>query len=295
MKENGDESLSDNNNKKSNDPSSLKYDKFKGMTAEQIINRYESVLSSREKQFFELTQEIGKASHIIQKLKQKKEDYIYNNVLLKDIFSKREQQLKQELSNKEITFMKLTDIEHKFDDLQNKIEYIINKQNALADLSMREKERMNQDKEEGKTLLGKEMHEEKEKEMNKKENKKNDDNNIIIKDANYSNDSNDNINNNGDVLEKKEEKNNNIIIEDINDEKKEMKDNKNEIKDVVTEKKEKKEKENSFLLAKERLNRLKKEKNKKMQKLDLSEFLSQSNDNNNNDNDNNNNNNNSNV
>ena len=289
MKENGDESLSYNNNKKSNGPSSLKNDKFKGMTAEQIINRYESVLSSREKQFFELTQEIGKASHIIQKLKQKKEDYIYNNVLLKDIFSKREQQLKQELSNKEITFMKLTDIEHKFDDLQNKIEYIINKQNALADLSMREKERMNQDKEEGKTLLGKEMHEEKEKEMNNKENKKNDDNNIIIKDVNnYSNDSNDNINNNGDVLEKKEEKNNNIIIEDINDKKKEMKDNKNEIKEVP-EKKEKKEKENSFLLAKERLNRLKKEKNKKMQKLDLSEFLSQSNDNNDNDNNNNNN------
>ena len=286
MKEKDDEDSLYDNNKKSNDgPSSLKNDKFKGMTAEQIINKYESVLLSREKQFFELTQEIGKASHIIRTLKQKKEDYIYNNVLLKDLFSKREQQLKQELSNKEITFMKLTDMEHKCDDLENKIEYIINKQNALADLSMkeRERERMNQDKEEGKTLLGKEM--KKEKVNYNKENKE--DENDEIKD---SNDSNDIINNNGDGLEKKEEKNNNIINIESNEEKKEIKENIKEIKNIKDAVPEKKE--NSFLLAKERLNRLKKEKNKKIQKLDLSEFLSQSNENNdNNDNNNNNNNN----
>ena len=289
MKEKDDEDSLYDNNKKSNDgPSSLKNDKFKGMTAEQIINKYESVLLSREKQFFELTQEIGKASHIIQTLKQKKEDYIYNNVLLKDLFSKREQQLKQELSNKEITFMKLTDMEHKCDDLENKIDYIINKQNALADLSMkeRERERMNQDKEEGKTLLGKEMQKEKEKENNNKEENKKDENDAI-KDSNDSNDNNDIINNNEDGLEKKEEKNNNINI-DSNEEKKEIKENIKEIKntkDAVPEKKE-----NSFLLAKERLNRLKKERNKKIQKLDLSEFLSQSNENNDNNNINNNNN-----
>ena len=97
-------------------PSSLKNNKFEGLTAEQIINKYENVLFSREKQFYELSQEVGKLTQKIQILAQKKEKSKYNNDMLKDIYTKNEQLLKQELSNKEIAFMKLTDLKRKYDD-----------------------------------------------------------------------------------------------------------------------------------------------------------------------------------
>ena len=148
---------SSENLKKATAPSSLKNNKFEGLTAEQIIKKYENVLFSREKQFFELSQEIGKLTQKVQNLVQRKEKSKYNNDILKDIFSKNEQRLKQELTNKEIVFMKLTLIEHKHDDLQNKIDDIIFKQNALADSTQKEKERMNQDKEEGKKLIDKDI------------------------------------------------------------------------------------------------------------------------------------------
>ena len=141
----------ENDNSKSNKKnipiSSLKNNKFKNLTAEQIIKKYEDVLFSREKQFYELSNEIGKLTQKIQFLVQKKEKSKYNNTILKDIYSKDDELLKQELSNKEIAFMKLTDLEHKYDDLQNKIDDVINKQNALADSTQREKEKMIQDKE----------------------------------------------------------------------------------------------------------------------------------------------------
>ena len=162
--------------------SSLKNNKFKNLTAEQIIKKYEDVLFSREKQFYELSNEIGKLTQKIQYLVQKKEKSKYNNEILNDIFSKKQQLLKQELSNKEIVFMKLTDLEHKYDDLQIKIDDVINKQNALADSTQREREKMIQDKEEGKTLIDKELNlcakeaqeakEEKEEKEEKKKKKK---------------------------------------------------------------------------------------------------------------------------
>ena len=160
MEEKGEKSINSNNTC----PSSLKNDKFKGLTAEQIIKKYENVLYSREKQFFELSQEITKTTQKIQVLMKRKEKCKYNNDLLKEILSKNEKILKQELSNKEIGFMKLTDLEHKYDDLQTKIDDIINKQNSLADSTQREKKRMNQDKEEGKQLIEKETYKDKKKE-----------------------------------------------------------------------------------------------------------------------------------
>ena len=39
--------------------SSLKNSKFENMTAEQVIKKYEEVLTSREKQIYELSSEIG--------------------------------------------------------------------------------------------------------------------------------------------------------------------------------------------------------------------------------------------
>ena len=263
-------------------PSSLKNNKFEGLTAEQIIKKYEDVLFSREKQFFELSQEIGKLTQKVQNLVQRKEKSKYNNDILKDIFSKNEQRLKQELTNKEIVFMKLTLIEQKHDDLQNKIDDIIYKQNALADSTQKEKERMNQDKEEGKKLIDKDIFN-------------------VIKEENKINNSEKEINN-----EIKEE----IITEDLKkDDKRENQNKNNEIKSEENNKKVDKEitkkienikvnkekndvnipekNENSFNLARERLNKLKKEKGERIKKLNLSElFASQTN--NENDNKNNN-------
>ena len=205
-------------NKKNIPISSLKNNKFKNWTAEQIIKKYEDVLFSREKQFYELSNEIGKLTQKIQFLVQKKEKSKYNNNILNDIFSKKQQLLKQELSNKEIVFMKLTDLEHKYDDLQNKIDDIINKQNALADSTQREREKMIQDKEEGKKLIDKELNnetkeekeEKEEKAEEEKENEIKNSENEIIKENNMNNIKEQNI-------EKIEEmKNENNINENIN-------------------------------------------------------------------------------
>ena len=313
MEINENENNSNSSSKKEIKPSSLKNNKFKGLTAEQIIKKYEDVLYSREKQFFELSQEIGKNTQKIQDLVQKKEKCKHNNSILKDILAKNEQLLKQELSNKEISFMKLSDLEQKYDDLQNKIDYIINKQNAIADSTMKEKERLSQDTEEGQKLIEKvhqkEIVEEKinnnaestgvdiSEDIDKTESEAKKENN---NDANTDTDSNVNNDKASNEIEEKEENqnndknistninNNNVLI---NENKKEDNKDSNEIKEVKDKDMEKdieakpktevpEKKETSFSKARERLNKIKKNKNEKVQKLNLSEFLSQSNNNN---------------
>ena len=111
------------NSKKENIQSSIKNIKLKGLTSEQIIKKYENVLFSREKQFYELSNEITKLTQTIQNLVEKKNKSKYNNDKLKEILENNEKILKQELSNKEIGFMKLTDLEHKYDNL-NKIKQL---------------------------------------------------------------------------------------------------------------------------------------------------------------------------
>ena len=273
---------SSENIKKATAPSSLKNNKFEGLTAEQIIKKYENVLFSREKQFFELSQEIGKLTQKVQNLVQRKEKSKYNNDILKDIFSKNEQRLKQELTNKEIVFMKLTLIEHKHDDLQNKIDDIIFKQNALADSTQKEKERMNQDKEEGKKLIDKDIFN-------------------VIKEENKINNTEKEINNEikEEIItedlkkdDKKENQNKNDEITSEENNKKNDKENTKKIENIKVNKEKTdvnapEKNENSFNLARERLNKLKKEKGERIKKLNLSElFASQTN--NENDNKNNN-------
>ena len=273
---------SSENLKKATAPSSLKNNKFEGLTAEQIIKKYENVLFSREKQFFELSQEIGKLTQKVQNLVQRKEKSKYNNDILKDIFSKNEQRLKQELTNKEIVFMKLTLIEHKHDDLQNKIDDIIFKQNALADSTQKEKERMNQDKEEGKKLIDKDIFNVI-KEENKINNTEKEINNeikeeIITEDLKKDN--------------KKENQNKNDEITSEENNKKNDKENTKKIENIKVNKEKSdvnvpEKNENSFNLARERLNKLKKEKGERIKKLNLSElFASQTNSENDNKNNN---------
>ena len=302
---------SGNNPKKNITPSSLKNIKFNGMTPEQIIKKYESVLSFREKQFLELSQEAAKVTQKIQNLVQKKEKSKYNNNILKDIYAKNEQLLKQELSNKEIAFMKLTDLEHKYDDLQNKIDYVINRQNAIADSTQKEKEKKLQNKEEGQkvvdmeesshktkeeiiiekeNIMEKENKENIEKENLEKENKEilNEDNNKKEEnDKNLNEEKKENmINDNKEEDKKIIENNENKEKEKENKENKDNKDNKDNIEvkenEIKPKNENKEKKRNSFLLAKERLNKIKKEKKEKSEKLNLFDIYNQTNNNDNN-------------
>ena len=258
------ENIISNNIQNEISSSSLKNDKFKGLTSEDIIKKYEDVLFSREKQIKYMTKEIGKINKTIKSLKEKKEKSKYNNDTLKEALSKDESILKQELSNKEFLFMKLNNLENKYDDLQNKIDYIINRQNALAESFLRKKGKLNQNNEENKKLIDKNPPLIREKEiLNQSGEEK-----IILREELKEEKK---INNdNKDIIEFEEKINDNKKEKEI-DEKTEKVDNKN-----------KKAKENTFLSARERLNKLKekKEKKEKVQKLNLSEILNQKNNNN---------------
>ena len=238
-----------NNLKKEIAPSSLKNDQFKGLTSTQIINKYEDVLLSREKQFFELSNEITKLTQTIQILVEKKNKSKYKNDKLKEILEKNQKILKQELSNKEIAFMKLTELEHKYDDLQDKIDDIINKQNALVELKEK-----NEDEENRKVILP---------------NKKNiyEENNIINSDIQETEMIKDEIKENNNIIKdlKNESISENKIIDNNITEK-----GKNDSKKTESQEK----KPNTYISAKERLNRLK-EKKEKVQKLNLSKIINQ--------------------
>ncbi len=239
------------NSKKENIQSSIKNIKLKGLTSEQIIKKYENVLFSREKQFYELSNEITKLTQTIQNLVEKKNKSKYNNDKLKEILENNEKILKQELSNKEIGFMKLTDLEHKYDDLQNKIDDIINKQNALAE---------------------------------SKEKNENEENiNLIDKNKQNIEDEKNRVKNNIIKEEKKDEENKKINEEikvDKNEEKSEKKNiEKNDNINIEQKFEYKEKKETRVISARERLNKLK-EKKEKLQKLNFSEIISQTNNNN---------------
>ena len=239
------------NSKKENIQSSIKNIKLKGLTSEQIIKKYENVLFSREKQFYELSNEITKLTQTIQNLVEKKNKSKYNNTKLKEILENNEKILKQELSNKEIGFMKLTDLEHKYDELQNKIDDIINKQNALAE---------------------------------SKEKNENEENiNLIDKNKQNIEDEKNRVKNNIIKEEKKDEENKKINEEikvDKNEEKSEKKNiEKNDNINIEQKFEYKEKKETRVISARERLNKLK-EKKEKLQKLNFSEIISQTNNNN---------------
>ena len=155
-------------------------------------------------------------------------------------------------ANKEIGFMKLTDLEHKYDDLQNKIDDIINKQNALA--------------------------ESKEKNESEENIKLNDENKQKMEEEK-------NIKENNIIKEEQKDEGNKIIYEEKKIIKNEEKSEKNNIeindKNNVEQKIENKEKkETKAISALERLNKLK-EKKEKIQKLNLSEIIGQTYNNNN--------------
>ena len=106
--------------------SSLKNFNFEGMTTEEIINKYESVLSTREKQILDLTVEIGNSNSEINKLTDEIEKYDKENEVLLNKINKIEKNISQELSNKEIMFMRLQQKESEVEFLQIQLDALIN-------------------------------------------------------------------------------------------------------------------------------------------------------------------------
>ena len=105
--------------------STLKNFNFEGMTTEEIINKYESVLSTREKQILDLTVEIGNANSEINKLTDEIEKYDKENVTLLNKINKIEKNISQELSNKEIMFNRLQQKESEVEFLQIQLDALI--------------------------------------------------------------------------------------------------------------------------------------------------------------------------
>ena len=105
--------------------STLKNFNFEGMTTEEIINKYESVLSTREKQILDLTVEIGNANAEINKLTDEIEKYDQENVTLLNKINKIEKNISQELSNKEIMFTRLQQKESEVEFLQIQLDALI--------------------------------------------------------------------------------------------------------------------------------------------------------------------------
>lgn len=97
--------------------SSLKHFNFTGWTADQILEKYESVLDSREKQITDLTIELGTLNETLNCCIEKCTNYVEENDTLKTKLKRRDDQLAQELTNKEILFMKLDRKEVECDEL----------------------------------------------------------------------------------------------------------------------------------------------------------------------------------
>ena len=106
--------------------SSLKNFNFEGMTTEEIINKYESVLSTREKQILDLTVEIGNSNSEINKLTDEIEKYDKENEVLLNKINKIEKNISQELNNKEIMFERLQKKESEVEFLQIQLDALIN-------------------------------------------------------------------------------------------------------------------------------------------------------------------------
>ena len=122
--------------------SSLKNFNFEGMTTEEIINKYESVLSTREKQILDLTIEIGNANSEINKLTDELEKNDKENEILLNKINKIEKNISQEMKNKEIMFQRLQQKESEADFLQIQLDALINgsKNKPIEDKKIDKKE-----------------------------------------------------------------------------------------------------------------------------------------------------------
>ena len=126
-------SYSDQYGKKYNNiQSSLKYFNFEGMDKDKIIEKYEEVLCQREKQIRELAYEIGVINEKLENVKkyffltqpksfEKIKILEEDNRNLNTKILKRNTILEQELTNKDIMFIKLNNLQNENDKLMQKV------------------------------------------------------------------------------------------------------------------------------------------------------------------------------
>ena len=112
--------------------SSLKHFNFKGWTADQILEKYESVLASREKQITDLSIEMGSINDKLNILTEQVEQYKKENEQLKSTLQKKETLLAQELNNKEIMFIRLEKRENEYDELKMKYDIMVRDKGELT-------------------------------------------------------------------------------------------------------------------------------------------------------------------
>ena len=112
--------------------SSLKHFNFKGWTADQILEKYESVLASREKQITDLSIEMGSINDKLNILTEQVENYKKENEQLKAALKKKESLLAQDLNNKEIMFIRLEKRENEYDKLKMKYDIMVRDKGELT-------------------------------------------------------------------------------------------------------------------------------------------------------------------
>ena len=112
--------------------SSLKHFNFKGWTADQILEKYESVLASREKQITDLSIEMGSINDKLNILTEQVENYKKENEQLKAAVKKKESLLAQDLNNKEIMFIRLEKRENEYDKLKMKYDIMVRDKGELT-------------------------------------------------------------------------------------------------------------------------------------------------------------------
>ena len=112
--------------------SSLKHFNFKGWTADQILEKYESVLASREKQITDLSIEMGSINDKLNILNEQVENYKKENEQLKAAVKKKESLLAQDLNNKEIMFIRLEKRENEYDKLKMKYDIMVRDKGELT-------------------------------------------------------------------------------------------------------------------------------------------------------------------
>jgi len=115
--------------------SSLKSFDFTSNTQEEIIQKYEEVLYSRENQIEDLTVELGKVQLRNESLDEKSIKLNEEIERLKEIIIKKEKIISEELTSKEYIFMRLQDKEREVDTLNEKLKKSANKSQGIDALS----------------------------------------------------------------------------------------------------------------------------------------------------------------
>jgi hypothetical protein len=110
--------------------SSLKCYNFKDMTKDEIIAKYEAVLTQRETQIRDLSLEIGNINLQLTNTMERCKDFEYENKILLEKLTRKIELLEQNERNLELMFMRLQTKEQDCDDLNTKVKYLM-KTNSL--------------------------------------------------------------------------------------------------------------------------------------------------------------------